>query len=162
MQHEQFYTILYNPFFIGLGVGQCEHNISLYCNNTNLIFPSPALFINGKNESFWSKIFRNAKGAKSSGQEGAAPAQLFNRMLRPEDSTTFPPLPLSTREHYNFSKSSPVSTIGAHLRDVTCNGAFTLLGKETDTDTDKLAQNPMGIYSIQPVSICSFISLGVG
>ena len=89
--------------------------------------------------------FRNAEGAKSSGQEGAAPAQLFNRMLRPEDSTAFPPLPLRTREHYNFSKSSPVSTIGAHLRDMTCNGAFTLFDTETDTDGDKLVQNPMGI-----------------
>ena len=26
-QYEHFHTILYNPFFIGVGVGQCEHTI---------------------------------------------------------------------------------------------------------------------------------------
>ena len=27
-QYEHLHTILYNPFFIGVGVGQCEHSIN--------------------------------------------------------------------------------------------------------------------------------------
>ena len=39
VQCEQLYTILYNPIFIGvcigLGVGQCEHTITLYIDTTS-------------------------------------------------------------------------------------------------------------------------------
>ena len=65
-------------------------------------------------------------------------------------------------------------SLGDKLYNAITYGAFTL--SDTDTDTDKLAQNPMGICVgvclcavwrsllnfIQPISISLFIGLGVG